>query len=212
MEFCTTALSPHQEASMAFIDFAALKERVSIEEAAALLGLKLTKSGAQLRAPCPICKSGGERALAITPAKNLFYCFASQSGGDQIQLVAHIQVCKLPQAAEFLGGTSTVPSTVQNRTVSKERATSPPAPQAGFPPLDYLDAEHPAVEAAGFNPEEAAQLGIGYAPKGILRGTVAVPIRTEDGTLLGYIGIQEARLPPKGLLPQSNVVPLKKGA
>lgn len=197
---------------MAFIDFVALKERVSIEDAAALLGLRLTKSGAQLRAPCPICKSGGERALAITPAKNLFYCFAAQAGGDQIQLVAHVRACKLTEAAEFLGGTSTVKSTSTSTvpTVSKERATSPPAPQTGMSPLDYLDAEHPAVEAAGFNSTEAAQLGIGYAPKGLMRGTVAVPIRDEHGTLLGYIGIIEARLPPKGLLPQTNVVPLKR--
>ena len=78
--------------------------------------------------------------------------------------------------------------------------------------LDYLEPTHPSVEAAGFDPEEAAKLGIGYASKGLMRGTVAVPIRDEHGTLLGYIGITEARLPPKGLLPQTNVVPLKQRA
>lgn len=195
---------------MPFIDFAALKERVSIEDAAGLLGLRLTKSGTQLRGPCPICKTGGDRALAVTPAKNLFYCFAAQSGGDQIQLVAHVQVCKLTEAAEFLGGEVQSTSTVQNRTVSKERATVPPAPQTGMSPLDYLDAEHPAVEAAGFNPAEAAVLGIGFAAKGLMRGTVAIPIRDNAGTLLGYVGVTEARCPPKGLLPETNVVALPK--
>ena len=36
-----------------------------------------------------------------------------------------------------------------------------------------------------------------YAPRGTLRGTVAVPIRTKDGMLVGYIGITEAKLPPR---------------
>jgi len=35
------------------IDFGELKQRVSIERAAEMLGAKLTKSGAQLRGPCP---------------------------------------------------------------------------------------------------------------------------------------------------------------
>lgn len=196
---------------MPYVDFSAVKERVSIEEAAALLGLKLHKSGSQLRGPCPICRAGGERALAVTPAKNLFYCFAAQSGGDQIQLAAHVRNLKLTDAAEFLGGTSTVPSTRTVPTVSKDKATHPPAPQTGMSPLDYLDAEHPAVEAAGFNSTEAQALGIGYAGKGMMRGCIAVPIRDETGTLLGYIGVTEARCPPKGLLP-TNVVPLHKRA
>ena len=197
---------------MPFVDFAALKERVSIEDAAGMLGLTLTKSGAQFRSPCPICRTGGPRALVITPAKNLFFCFAAQSGGDQIQLVAHMKACKLPEAAEFLGRTSTVPSSVPGTvpTVSKSQATAAPEQKAGLNPLDYLDASHAAVEAAGFDPEEAAKLGIGYAPKGIMRGTVAVPIRDESGVLLGYIGVTEARCPPKGLLPQTNVVALKR--
>jgi len=41
------------------IDFGELKQRVSIERAAEMLGIKLTKSGPQLRGPCPICKAGG---------------------------------------------------------------------------------------------------------------------------------------------------------
>jgi len=195
---------------MPFIDFVALKERVRIENAADLLGLRLTKSGNQLRGPCPICKTGGDRALAITPAKNLFYCFGSQSGGDQIQLAAHVRNCKLTEAAELLGGTSTtVQSTSTVSTVSKEHATSPPHEKGPLKPLDYLEPDHPAVEAAGFDPIEARALGIGYASKGLMRGTVAVPIRDETGALLGYIGVTEARLPPKGLL-NTNVVALKR--
>jgi len=36
--------------------------------------------------------------------------------------------------------------------------------------------------------ETAEALGIGYARKGMMRGRVAIPIRKEDGTLVGYCG------------------------
>jgi hypothetical protein len=46
---------------MSFIDFAEVKARCSIEQAAKLLDLKTTEECSQLRAPCPVC-SGGPRA------------------------------------------------------------------------------------------------------------------------------------------------------
>ena len=45
--------------------------------------------------------------------------------------------------------------------------------------------------------EDAERLGWGYAPRGVLRGKVAIPIRTDDGTLCGYVGVTEVALPPK---------------
>ena len=46
-----------------------------------------------------------------------------------------------------------------------------------------------------------------------MRGFVAVPIRLEDGTLAGYIGITEATLPPRWHgIPSPVVVPLRRGA
>lgn len=187
---------------MPYIDFAAVKEAVSIEEAVRKLGLQTVKSANQLRGVCPTCKSGDPRALAITPNKGLYFCFSAQTGGDQIALAAHIKGISNKEAAEWLMGNGTVNSTNSTGTVSKNEAT-------GFQPLDYLEHEHAAVEAVGFDPEVAKALGIGYAPKGILKGTVAVPVRLEDGSLAGYIGITEAKLPSRWHLPTTNVVKLK---
>ena len=196
---------------MPYIDFAALKARVSIEQAAQLLGLQLRKSAAQLRGACPACQQGGDRALALTPAKQLFYCFGGQVGGDCIALVAHIKGIKVQVAATWLDGRVSNPA--PPRTEPAPKAETPTAAGPGFKPLDYLVPDHDAVIAAGFDPEECKVLGIGYAPKGVLRGTVAVPIRDESGTLLGYIGVMEALQPPRGLL-NPNVVPFagKKSA
>ena len=77
---------------MPFIDFADVKARVSIEDAAEKLGLALKPSAGKLRCPCPV-HGGGDRAMVITPEKGLFCCFGSRpsTGGDQIQLVAHVK-------------------------------------------------------------------------------------------------------------------------
>jgi hypothetical protein len=67
--------------------------------------------------------------------------------------------------------------------------------QDKFPPLDYLEADHITVEALGLSQETAEALGIGYAPKGMMKGYVAIPIRLPTGELTGYIGIIEGKVP-----------------
>jgi DNA primase len=194
-----------------FIDFDAVKQQYTIDDTAAALKLVMTPGTNQMRGPCPACKAGGDRALVITPAKSVFYCFGARKGGDQLALVAHIRDCSVKDAAEWLSGGN---STVEDTSTSSRKSTVPESEnsQEGtrtFQPLTYLEPDHPAVEAVGFDPEVAMALGIGYAPKGIMRGTVAVPIRDGHGTLLGYIGVQEARLPPNF---QTNVVKFPRSA
>jgi hypothetical protein len=202
---------------MPYLDFQHIKEAVKIETAAHALQLTMSKSGAQMRGACPACKAGGDRALAVNTDKQSFYCFASRAGGDVIGLTAHVQGLAQKDAALWLhnrfleqvpasaGTVSTVPAegTVPN--------SSPQPPSPGMPPLDYLEADHPAVEAIGFDTATASALGIGFAGKGVMRGLVAVPVRLPDGTLAGYLGITEARLPNRWHLGE-NVVPMKKSA
>lgn len=87
---------------MALVDFAALKERVRIEEVLPGLGLSMKQTGAQWRGPCPACQSGGPRALVVTPAKSAFYCFGGRTGGDVIALAAHVRGLSMKAAAEDL--------------------------------------------------------------------------------------------------------------
>src|ERR1035437_5673224 len=61
------AVVPRKETAMgSFVDFAEVKGRCSIEQAAKLLGLQTIEERSQLRAPCPVC-GGGPRAVVITP-------------------------------------------------------------------------------------------------------------------------------------------------
>jgi hypothetical protein len=47
-----------------FVDFADVKARCSIEQAANLLGLQCTEERNQWRAPRPACGNGGPRAIS----------------------------------------------------------------------------------------------------------------------------------------------------
>lgn len=193
-----------------FIDFAEVKERVSFADAVSHLSLELRRSGNQWRGPCPTCQSGGDRALVVTEGKG-FFCFAQKKGGDQIALAAHILELSVKDAAQELAKRAGMVTDREDRpsTVSRTVPESEGAGGSKLSPLSYLESEHDAVVAIGFDPVVAKDLGIGYAPRGIMRGTVAVPIRDEDGILRGYIGIEEARLPADF---QTNVVPLKRRA
>jgi DNA primase len=181
---------------MAFVDFAAVKAAVSIEDAAALLGLELASAGSQLRGACPRCQRAGDRALVITPAKGLFACFGAdrKCGGDQLALVAHIAGLSVRDAAEWLAGTVTSePEQVTSKQllVSKKQA-SPTAPQkreGGTAPAQPAPAFDPQafaakltfteeVAALGFSEEDAEHFQVGF-----YRGKVYAPLRHPDGSI-----------------------------
>ena len=175
--------------SAKFIDFHQLKETVKIEAVFPLLGLALKQYGDQWRGPCPACKSGGDRVLVVTPAKAAFYCFGAKQGGDVIALVSHIKGMAMKEAAQLIAQES------GSQLGSKVLASKPTLPltvpekeKAGFNPLTYLQPDHLLVQALGVSAETAAHFGAGFAPRGILRGRLAIPIHDRHGTLIAYCG------------------------
>jgi hypothetical protein len=164
-------------------DFAKVKAEHSLESVAERLGLALKKHGNAWRGPCP-SKPGDERALVLTPGKG-WYSFAANKGGDVISLVAFVKGMSVKDAANWIEGT---------QRTEPEKGTKG---EDGFKPLDYLQHDHDAVVALGFDPADAERLGVGFAPRGLMKGTVAIPIRTADGKLAGYIGVTDATLPPR---------------
>ena len=138
-----------------YVDFAKLKERITIEQVFSMLDVTLKQKGDQWRGPCPTCNSGGDRALVVTKSKQAFYCFASRKGGDMIALVAHIQDVPVKDAALAIAehtGTGTVP-----RNGTSSRGTVPQkdggkASARTLQPLAYLQAAHELVQALGLDP------------------------------------------------------------
>jgi DNA primase len=192
-----------------FVNFAELKQRVSIEQVAMSLPVKWEMSTNQLRATCPI--HGGERGLIVTPAKQLFICMAdNRKGGDAIQLVAHITGCTVNEAAHQIEkrfGTVTVDS--NSSTVSNNRATAPQKekgrPNApAFDPEQYaarLDPAHTSLAALNFSPETLKAFKSGYAATGSNRGRLALAVHDRDGKIAGFIGRAIGPETPKLVFP-----------
>lgn len=192
-----------------FLDFIAIKRNYSVEELMERTGLsfKRTKTG-EYRCECPVHK-GGDRALVVNlyakdekGDEGVFFCHAAQVGGDRVSLLAHVRDSKPYAVFKELHDARPL-AEPSSATVPEEKL--PPRETEGeggrgFRPLPYLQAEHDAVQAMGFQPETAQALGIGFSPRGFHRGRVALPMRTADGTLIGYISIEantSVQLPPK---------------
>ena len=124
-----------------FINFAELKEAMDITQVIPMLDLQLEESGKQLRGACSAC--GSNTALVITPSKQVFYCQSAKKGGDLINLVAHIRKCGVKEAAQF----------IIDSAVGVKGGDCPPenAPKRTFAPLTYLEYDHEAVVALGFD-------------------------------------------------------------
>lgn len=209
---------------MSFVDFAALKAAVTIDQVADMLSLTTKQEGSQLRTACPACKSGGDRAIVLTPAKGLFYCFSAKKGGDCIALAAHVMSVGNNDAANFLAdqiGTVPVPDR-DTVLVSKERATAPQKkPEGRKQPASSQVFDAVKFEASLAYTENVSALGVSEADAKLMaigekRGKVYVPVRWPSGSIAGWQYTDEHGQVhfPKTWLPDTapNIVPFKRPA
>ena len=171
------------------IDFAEVKQRVSLEQVVGILDIKWKQKGNQFRAGCPQCRKGDDRVLVVTLGKG-FACWsgggsAPVASGDQIGLYAHVTGCSNYDAAQALAERF-----IRDRspTPAPQKA-APEALEQGIAPLDYLEADHEALDLLGLASSVCEAVGIGFARKGTMAGRVCVPIRLPNGVLIGYVGI-----------------------
>src|SRR5436190_1484721 len=172
-----------------FLDFQKIKQLASLEMVAGWLGLEIKNN----RCQCPV-NEGDNRELVLTFDKGLWTCFGckkkygGKQGGDQIALVSHVLQVDQKEAAKHIQ--------------TKFHGYTPD--KRGLPPegLEYLQYEHEHVQALGITPQKAEELGIGWAPRGILLKRVLFPFRDKTGKLLGYIGFNP-ELDPVIKLPSS---------
>lgn len=193
------------------VDFADIKARVSIEQAAKLLKLDLHQEKQQLRGCCPACGDTDPRKLVLTPSKNIFFCFAAMKGGSCLDLVCHITGLELVEAAQFLdpqeraAPSSTSPTQRQEKQKEKSAPTKPFDPSSFGAKLAYSE----EVKALGISEEDAERFTIGF-----YRGRVYLPMRDSNGSIAGFIGYSSEglKMPPLWLPQATNVVPIRRGA
>jgi DNA primase len=177
--------------SRKFIDFADIKQRVSLHQCVTMLGLAMKQSGGQFRSACPV-HGGGERTLVVTPSKG-FYCFGEKKGGDQIALVAHVRQLSNRDAAEAIClhfGLDVLPEQ-KEQPAKAERPPAPAQAQKGFDPEAYarrLDPAHEKLADLGISSETFKLFGAGFSNGGVNRGRLAIPLHDRQGCFVCYFG------------------------
>lgn len=199
-----------------WVDFRAVKRRVSLEDVLFTyygLGDALTRRGNKVTGACPIHRGTSARAFSADLSRNVYHCFSKcRSGGNQLDLVARREDISIREAAlrldAFFKDRKVAPQPEPAPTARAEApaevtvtpmAEPPSAPPSGGdpaplpnPPISVrlaLRGDHPhLLDDRGLTPETIAHFGVGYCGRGILRGTIATPVRNEDGELVAYLG------------------------
>lgn len=82
-------------------EIARLKETVSVERLVEAAGVALKRAGKDLLGKCPF-HDDREASLVVTPAKNLWHCFACGAGGGPIDWVMKARGVSFRHAVELL--------------------------------------------------------------------------------------------------------------
>jgi DNA primase len=179
-------------------DFATIKAQVSIVQALEMLGIAhLTERGDMLRGACPICKASNGSAFVVTPAKNIFYCFAEKKGGSIIDLVAKCKSITEAQAGQQIAAHFGLNGAAQGACKAADNPPPRHEPEvdrkaAGFDPLEYhrsLDPSHAGLKDCGIPPATIRDFDGGYCSKGLNRGRLTLPVHDAGGSILGFMGL-----------------------
>lgn len=165
-----------------YVDFAALKQRVSILQVIEMLNLagSLKAEGERLLGRCPIHRGSDEREFIVTPAKGLWFCHGHcNAGGDMIELVARVRAVSAVQAAkEIVRLFATDTAHDRGKGEADETIASP---------LGALRPRHEIVQALGVRPETAKAFGAGFCAE---RECFVIPIYDDRGKPVAHVAVK----------------------
>jgi len=196
-----------------WVDFKAIKEALTIGQVLDRYGVKLKRSGKELRGRCPIHQGDGTDTFHANTEKNAFRCFSCQAKGNVLDFVAAMEKCSVRDAAlklrrwfQVSGTAETLAATQRSPTGSQPAREE--AGERGEPnkPLGFrlkgIDYHHPYLAQRGIDPETAEYFGVGFfSGKGSMSGRIVIPIENETGELVAYAGRSIDGSEPKYKLP-----------
>jgi DNA primase len=187
-----------------WIDFKAVKERVSLAQVIATYNVQLKRVNAEsLKGNCPLPShtSKSKDTFYVNETKNVWYCHSDsckqngkKAGGNVIDFVQAMENCSAYEAAKKLSGN--LPATVPEKPAPVVEENKPLA----FTLKDIAYCDY--LKARGISEETAQKFGVGLFPgKGSMAGRLVIPIKDENGALVAYCGRALGNEEPKYLLP-----------
>jgi DNA primase len=199
-----------------FVDFKEVKSRITIVQILERYDLmpSLKRSADRLSGPCPLHGGTNVTQFRVSISKNCWNCFGTCGrGGNIIDFVSLREGVPFRDAALLLQEWF-MPDKATAKVAEvppKPAPSSPPIPPSQPPPgavaaddsrdddgagenpplsfeLKSLQNDHPYLSERGLNLSTVQAFGVGYCPKGYLRGYIAIPIRNQKGEIVAYVG------------------------
>lgn len=208
-----------------YVVFSQVKAQVSIKQVLEHYGLTddMTEKGSDLLGYCPIHQGTNPTAFKANLSKNIFYCFGCKAGGNILDFVSSMEKVNIRESALLLADWFNIKSNgagERGKTAQGDKKTSSGNKRTANPPLKFsglksLETTHPFFIEAGFSPETLKHFGAGYfSRKGLMKGRLAVPIRTTDNVLVAYAGRKLTQAPdwkfPKRFRPELELYNIER--
>jgi DNA primase len=188
-----------------WINFKELRARLKIESVLEHFGVAIRgPSKTQHQGPCPLPGHIGSRnslSFSANLERGIFHCFSCGAKGNILEFAALMsgvdvkdgialrKVALELQTKFFPSGLSVHTPQTANHPSSSSSQTSSPRVNA---PLDFalkgLDGSHPYLLECGFSPETIQHFGLGFCARGTLKDKIAIPLHSQNGELIGYVG------------------------
>lgn len=201
------------ERTREFLDFKALKARITIADILPRYGITLAKvNQSTLRGDCPLPShtSKSKSTFYVNEAKSVWYCHSDsckknghRAGGNVIDFVAAMEQCSAYDAARRIeelfpsGNRDSANAATERETRATKTRHEPEAPEpvpgdGHNKPLAFslkdVNPSHPMIQERGISAATAERFGVGFFPgKGSMAARIVFPLH-EHGILVGYAG------------------------
>lgn len=202
--------------SSQWVDFAAIKARVAIEQVLEHYRVRLKRVRKDyLRGPCPLPTHGSAQSresFGVDTGRNVWACHSASCcqarhgkvGGNILDLVACMEDCSIREAALRLRawGEAAERTGLPDQLVSKGKRVGCSQEELPGLPFTLRLQWHPYLEQRGIRWQTAAWFRAGYyGGSGFLRDRMVFPIHDERGELVAYAGRTMDGREPRYLFP-----------
>ena len=196
-----------------WVNFRAVKNSVTMEQALARYSILLKAAGADIirgRCPLPMHESEAAFSFSVDTRRNIWACHSESCvrrrggriGGNVLDFVASMEGCSIREAAVRLQDRHSINPLFVPAIPTFRVSTGTPGNEPLAFRLTELTEQHPYLVARGVDEATAARFGMGYyGGPGFLSGRIAIPIHNAAGKLVAYAGRSVDVSEPKYLFP-----------